>query len=165
MEWADATVWRAIEGAGGGLSDDYLHSTIHHLHATQRAFMDFWSGKPVMPPDAAEFATLEDICDWSRSFYVEAGVFLTSLEDSDLQRAAVVPWVRYIERLLDRDANPTTLGETLFQVTAHSAYHRGQVSRRLRELGVEPPLVDYIVWLWRNRPAPIWELDRVGGAS
>ena len=37
---------------------------------------------------------------------------------------------------------------------SHSTYHRGQVNARLREIGAEPPLVDYIAWLWFDRPAP-----------
>ncbi|HUF09224.1 MAG TPA: DinB family protein [Rhodothermales bacterium] len=156
MEWADSSVWRAVAAPDQELVDEYLHNTLHHLHATQRAFMDFWSGKPAMPPDASQFATLENIREWARPFYDEADVLLTSLEDTDLTREAVVPWVRYIERMLERDANPTLLGETLFQVAAHSTYHRGQVNRRLRELGAEPPLLDYIVWVWRGRPQPDW---------
>ncbi len=34
---------------------------------------------------------------------------------------------------------------------------RGQNATRLRELGGEPPLTDYIAWLWKGRPAPDWE--------
>jgi uncharacterized damage-inducible protein DinB len=50
----------------------------------------------------------------------------------------------------------TTVAETMLQVTFHSAYHRGQVSARLREVGVEPPLVDYIAWIWFGRPDAPW---------
>ena len=38
----------------------------------------------------------------------------------------------------------------------HTAHHRGQVNARLRELGAEPPLVDYIAWLWKGRPDAMW---------
>jgi uncharacterized damage-inducible protein DinB len=38
----------------------------------------------------------------------------------------------------------------------HSAHHRGQALRRLRELGVEPPLCDFIVWIWTGRPDADW---------
>jgi hypothetical protein len=33
-------------------------------------------------------------------------------------------------------------------------YHRGQVATRLRERGGEPPLTDFIAWIWMHRPAP-----------
>jgi uncharacterized damage-inducible protein DinB len=44
----------------------------------------------------------------------------------------------------------------MIQVATHSTYHRGQVNARLREVGGEPPLVDYIAWIWFGRPAPEW---------
>ncbi len=159
MEWADGEVWRAVGDLDPDLSDEFLHRVAHHLHATQQAFMNYWAGRNVMPPDASQFSTLEDIRSNARPFYEEATVFLTSLEDSDLERAAVVPWAKYITRLIDREPEPTMLGQTLFQVAMHSAYHRGQINRRLRELGAEPPLVDYIVWIWQGRPEPEWEDD------
>lgn len=159
MEWADAQLWRALKTLDPDLSDEFLHRTVYHLHATQQAFMSYWGGQAVMPPDVSEFATLEDIRAVARPFYEDANVFLTSLEDADLERAAVVPWAKYISRLIDRAPDATTLGETLFQVAMHTAYHRGQINRRLRELGAEPPLIDYIVWVWRGRPEPEWEDD------
>lgn len=48
------------------------------------------------------------------------------------------------------------LGETMIQVAMHSQYHRGQINTRLRELGAEPPLVDYIAWIWFGRPDAAW---------
>jgi uncharacterized damage-inducible protein DinB len=48
------------------------------------------------------------------------------------------------------------MAETARQVAMHSMHHRGQVNARLRELGAEPPLVDYIAWIWRGRPEPMW---------
>ena len=50
----------------------------------------------------------------------------------------------------------TTLGETVFQVWAHTTAHRAQVNTRLRDAGVTPPLVDYIGWLWAGRPQADW---------
>jgi uncharacterized damage-inducible protein DinB len=46
--------------------------------------------------------------------------------------------------------------EAMLQVVMHSGYHHGQVNARLRELGAEPPLTDYIVWLWFDRPPAQW---------
>jgi uncharacterized damage-inducible protein DinB len=49
-----------------------------------------------------------------------------------------------------------TVAEALTQCVMHSQHHRGQNAARLRELGGEPPTTDYIVWLWKGRPAPAW---------
>jgi uncharacterized damage-inducible protein DinB len=68
-----------------------------------------------------------------------------------------MPWAAQIAERLGRSIGTTTIGEACFQVTSHSTYHRGQVNARLRELGAEPPLVDYIAWLWFDRPAAEWK--------
>lgn len=34
----------------------------------------------------------------------------------------------------------------LFQVINHSTYHRGQIALELRQVGIDPPLTDYIFW-------------------
>ena len=73
-----------------------------------------------------------------------------------------MPWVKSFEAQLGRTFSTPTLGETMFQVTSHSTYHRGQVNARLREIGGEPPLVDYIAWIWFGRPEPDWSLPRRG---
>lgn len=151
MDWADATVWNAVEACDAALSDEYIHHTLHHIHATQHAFLSYWLARDVSHSRPSEFQDLSQIRSWSLPVYTDAVDFLDRLRDEDLARQAEVPWARYFARLMGREAAPTTLGETLFQVAMHSAYHRGQVNRRLRELGGEPPLVDYIAWLWAGR--------------
>jgi uncharacterized damage-inducible protein DinB len=41
-------------------------------------------------------------------------------------------------------------------MSSHSTYHRGQVNSILRQLGAEPPLTDFIAYLWLGRPDPDW---------
>lgn len=67
-----------------------------------------------------------------------------------------MPWVAEYEAFLGRRFETPTLGETALQVPSHTTYHRGQVNVRLRELGAEPPLVDFIAWIWFGKPAPNW---------
>jgi uncharacterized damage-inducible protein DinB len=63
-----------------------------------------------------------------------------------------MPWIAEFEQRSGRRFDKPTLAETIFQVTSHSTYHRGQVNARLRELGGEPPLVDFIAWVWFGKP-------------
>jgi uncharacterized damage-inducible protein DinB len=49
------------------------------------------------------------------------------------------------------------VAECLLQLALHSAHHRGQVAAWLREAGGEPPLTDFIAWVWMRRPAPTWD--------
>ena len=45
---------------------------------------------------------------------------------------------------------------SVWNVVLHTQHHRGQISARLREVGGEPPTVDFIVWLWTGRPGAAW---------
>lgn len=73
-----------------------------------------------------------------------------------LERPIGTPGLEPYEQQLGRRFDRPSLAETIMQVVTHSAYHRGQLAARLRELGGEPPLVDYIAWIWFGRPGAEW---------
>lgn len=155
MEWADATVWNAVPADS---ADDRLRLWLVHIHVVQRAFLQVWTEGPIeialRRPD--DFATMTDIREWARPYYREVEAFIDGVADDRLDRIVALPWAGEVATHLGREPGPSTLGETCFQVTSHSTYHRGQVNARLREIGAEPPLVDYIGWLWLGRPQPPW---------
>jgi uncharacterized damage-inducible protein DinB len=133
-----------------------MRKLLQHIHSTQRVFLEVWNQQPVGKHYRLEFASLRELYSWTRPYYGEARRFLAQMSEDRLAIPVPVPWARLFNAQLGREAEVTTLGETLFQVTSHSTYHRAQVNTRLRVLGIEPPLVDYIAWLWRGRPAPVW---------
>ncbi len=156
MEWADATVWSIVNATDDAQADGRLRELLFHVHFTQEAFLSVWKGEEVTFKSADAFPSLAEVQAWCRAFYGEAAAFLDDLSSERLDDPAPVPWVKYFARRWGRDAAVTTLGDTLMQVAMHSLYHRGQVNKQLRELGGEPPLVDYIAWIWMDRPAPDW---------
>ena len=149
MEWADATVWRAVRRLGS--DDKKLKELLQHLHGTQRAFFDAWTARPFERGILAE-QSLESIEQWARNYHRDVMAFVTSVDEQALDRPADLPWARRFAE----GARSTTLGETMIQITSHSTYHRGQINMRMRELGADPPLVDFIAWLWQGRPAAPW---------
>jgi len=157
MEWADAEVWRSVlahEPAGG---DQRLRDLLTHLHLVQRLFLVVWKQQPMDPSRGKpEFATAAELRAWAQTYYAEANRFLDGLDAEALIGGVSMPWIKSFETQLGRTFSTPTLGETIFQVSSHSTYHRGQVNARLREVGGEPPLVDYIAWIWFGRPAPDW---------
>lgn len=156
MEWADARMWSAMLATEP--TDEKIKSWVVHIHVVQRAFITVWRGddwKTVFrTPD--EFPTLADVRAWARPYYAEAHQFLGGTTDDQLAQALVMPWSSEIEKHIGRPPGVSTLGDTCFQVTSHTTHHRAQISARLRELGAEPPLVDYIGWLWFDRPPADW---------
>ena len=158
MEWADAAVWAAVLASRNGREDAKLRAYLHHLHVVQRAFLRAWRGEPTDKP----FPTFDDapsLMLWGRGYYGEAFAHLDALSDEKLSEPMPLAWAAMVERAMGRPPETTTVGDTVLQVALHSLYHRGQVNARLREVGGEPPPVDYIAWVWLGRPAPAWPED------
>ena len=150
MEWADAMVWASVHKLVGD-EDRRLTDLLSHLHLTQLAFLDVWLGNG-FDRGYLKQRGLHEAEELGRAFHREAATFLATVEPSSLDRPMPLPWAG---RFADA-ARSTTLGETMLQITSHSTYHRGQVNMRIRELGGEPNLVDYIAWLWLGRPPVRW---------
>src|SRR5690349_8546511 len=153
MEWADREVWRAVSSCEAAGRDARLRDLLLHLHVVQRAFVAVWTNTPPEFPSPGDFGELEQLRQWSLPYYVAARAFMSRIGEGELSRHVVMPWAGELAKQLGREPGTPTLAETIFQVTSHSTYHRGQVNARLRELGGEPPLVDYIAWIWFGRPA------------
>ena len=155
MEWADAAVWNAVVAQADAVADPLMRVRLEHIHMVQRAFFDVWR----RAPSAAQSATAADllaIARAARAYYAEVSAYLTALDEPALARPLEVPWARRFGMQLGREPDVPSLGETLLQVAMHSTYHRGQVNARLRELGSEPPLTDFIVWVWLGKPQAVW---------
>jgi uncharacterized damage-inducible protein DinB len=159
MEWADSMVWAAALVKPEAGEDAALRERLYHIHMVQRAFLKVWKNEAVKPPASASFPNLPALLSWTRDSYGELNEYAAHLGELDLERPVVMPWIEMFEARMGRKADVPTFHETLLQVVMHSAYHRGQVSTRLRELGAEPPLTDFIAWVWRGKPQPDWPVS------
>lgn len=155
MEWADAAVWTSVLKFEGAPSDTKLREYLYHLHLVQRAFLRIWRSEPRDTPYPT-FENAPSLMLWGRSYYPDVFTHLGALSDEKVSEPMPVPWATMVERQIGRAPNASTLGDTVLQVALHSLYHRGQINARLRQIGGEPPLVDYIVWVWLSRPAANW---------
>jgi uncharacterized damage-inducible protein DinB len=151
MQWADATVWRTVFDNPVAIGDARLRSSLYHLHVVQRAFLKMWRYESFEEP-FPQFTSTIELHGWSKGYYDEARAYLNGLGVEGLAQTAPQPWTELIATRIGRTPEATSIGETALQVVMHSTYHRGQVNAQLRTLGGEPPLVDYITWLWLGRP-------------
>jgi uncharacterized damage-inducible protein DinB len=156
MEWADSAVWRAALSHLPATTDARLGDLLAHLHGVQRGFLNVWTSRPMATPPAEAPAGLGTIRALSHPYYAEVGAWFETLDDAALTRPISMPWLAEYEQRMGRTFDKPTLAETVVQVASHSTYHRGQVNARLREVGGEPPLVDYIAWIWFGKPTPDW---------
>ena len=155
MEWADAAVWNAVLAADDGPSDAKIRGYFFHLHMVQRAFLRAWRGEPRDTPYPT-FGKAPALMLWGQTYFSEAFEHLGTLNDAKLSEPMPLPWASMVAETLGHAPEVTTIGDTALQVALHSTYHRGQINARLREVGGEPPVVDYIAWIWLGRPAANW---------
>jgi uncharacterized damage-inducible protein DinB len=154
MTWADAAVWKAVLASPEGHSDRKIGDTLYHIHLVQHIFLQSWTGAPFSVRPRVEFSTLTDILSWGRDAHRQTIDFMQDVQDEALDRPFRMPWASHFEERSKQPAGVHTLGESALQVVLHTQHHRGQVCARLREVGGEPPTVDFIVWLWAGRPNP-----------
>jgi len=116
---------------------------------------DAWRGEALQIPERGTLANLPALLAWARPYYPDLRTFAQTLDDGALARPVEFPWAAELVTRFG-SASPATLAETILQVAMHTAYHRGQVAARIRELGGEPQTTDFILWIWTGRPAPVW---------
>jgi uncharacterized damage-inducible protein DinB len=156
MEWADALMWRAVKSATESGGHEPFRGRFFHLHAVHWAYLQIWRGQPVIIPKVETFADLSVLQAWARGYYAELPGFLDSLDEAALERTITLPWADEIAKRFGA-AHPATLGQTMLQVALHTTHHRGQLATKVRELGTDPPLVDFVAWIWMGHPAAVWE--------
>jgi len=153
MEWADATVWSSVLESPAASSDLFIAKTLFHIHEVHHSFLNAWQEKPMERFKYESFDGLKAIHHWGLAFYAKLPAFLAGVTDEDMESPSVLPWAKYFARTLGQEPAATSLRDTLHQVASHTMHHRGQVLRRMRELEMDPPTIDYIVWAWQDRPA------------
>jgi uncharacterized damage-inducible protein DinB len=155
MEWADAQTWRAVRATPAAASDERLKWLLHHSHLVQSIYLQAWRGDPFVLTELASYPDLAAIEAWARPCYPLVASFAQSLDDSRFGETVNFPWSEMIVKAFGK-VLPVTLAESAWQVLSHSTYHRGQIAVRIRELGGEPPPVDFLYWAWAGKPAPEW---------
>jgi uncharacterized damage-inducible protein DinB len=155
MEWADALAWRSVLALPEAQSDNRLRDCLYHTHLVQWAYLQIWRGETIDLRDASSFEDLRDIREWSRAYHSQLHDYLNEFDAEVLEREVRFPWA---DQMVEQygEAQAASVAETILQIAAHTTYHRGQINMRLRDLGAEPPLTDFIAWIWMGRPAAEW---------
>lgn len=126
-----------------GSSFSSVRDTLVHLLGGEWVWLERWRGRSPTMRDAEEFAPekflrLSTVQDSWRE--VETGVreYFAGLKEEALARP-----VTYTN--LKGETWTYPLWRTLLHLVNHQTYHRGQVTTLLRQLGVQPVQIDYLV--------------------
>ena len=145
--WADAVYFYAWQ-ASGALEDEDLRFRTDHMVSTQEAFLQVLKGEAVVFPERPlpGFQALKARCETGHQVLKALG---RGLDDASLAKLVRIPWFPDPPCVIP-------VSDALLQVCLHSQHHRGQCMARLRALGAAPKNVDYIIWLWKQKPEPRW---------
>jgi uncharacterized damage-inducible protein DinB len=156
MNWAEGRIWETVLSITSASEDKKLKELLHHNQLTKNAFYNFWTGQPMEFPELSEFETLRDMAKWASQYLKLVQNHIDGMDKKDIDKIVIIPWADRIEKILGKKPADSNMSETILQLTMHSAHHRGQINSCIRELKAEPPLVDFIAWVWLGKPEAVW---------
>ncbi len=148
LRWADAMAFHALGKSPAAQADSDVLERLFHTAWVAKAFGDILAGGPGGYP-TKEVPPFAELCTFMRAAGEALQVWVEAASDADLESPRHIAW--FPEPALHIPAR-----EALMQVVMHSQHHRGQTMTRLKQLGGEAKNVDYIIWLWKQKPAPRW---------
>jgi uncharacterized damage-inducible protein DinB len=141
---ANAVLFQAIRDNETAADDPELRKTLHHILVANRFWLSLMLGLPfVVEEESKVLESLADLETLYKETHARELEWASKLDEADLARTVETPYI---------PGHSYSLAQALMQVCMHSAAHRAQCSKRLRQLGGTPPGMDFIVWL-KERPA------------
>jgi uncharacterized damage-inducible protein DinB len=147
-EWANAVYFHAW-GKSPARDHEELRRRASHLVGVQQGFLATLRGQQPGGPSAGPPDTFEQLQARAETCHAGLNEFVASLSPESLSNTVQIVWFRDPPCII-------TVAQALVQVAMHSQHHRGQCMTRLKDLGGEPQNVDWIIWLWKEKPQPRW---------
>lgn len=147
-EWANAVFFHTW-GKSPARDHEELRRRVAHILGVQQGFLSVLRGEaPAGPPDGPPPA-FADLKAWAQTSHAGLLDYVRALEPAALATTVRIPWFPDPPCIL-------SIAEALVQVAMHTQHHRGQCMTRLKDFGGEPKNVDWIIWLWKQKPQGRW---------
>jgi uncharacterized damage-inducible protein DinB len=142
--WADGEHWKTLRANAQLLEDADIKKRLNHIASAYEMLQALARGEKVDPitARAQQRATPDEI---EQAMKQATAGMASTLESVDLDRMIALP--RGPKGPFEAPA-----GVLLLQALTHGQHHRGQNASRMRELGVTPPMTDYVLWWAIGRP-------------
>ncbi len=157
MEWADSVAWNSIINFPSAGNDYRLKEILFHYHRVQQVYLQIWNKQAINGTYNYNQESSKSILNKVIRYYSNLNKFIDNIDKYDLDRIIIVPWADNLTKILGKPPEKVNLTETVLQVAVHSSHHRGQVNKRLRELGGEPKTIDLVAWGWMGKPKADWK--------
>jgi uncharacterized damage-inducible protein DinB len=147
-EWANAVFFHAW-GKSPARDHEELRRRLEHIIGVQQGFLSVFHGEPPGGPPNGPPSSFDQLNAWAEKCHAGLRDFTANLQPEGLSRTVRIPWFPDPPCII-------TVAEALVQVAMHTQHHRGQCMTRLKDFGGEPKNVDWIIWLWKQKPHARW---------
>jgi uncharacterized damage-inducible protein DinB len=145
--WANAALLNAIRSSDAAANDEALRSLLHHIILANRFWLFSCLDRRFAVDDESRVpGSLEAVADLFRATHTIEAEWMSRTGESELARRLEGPLI---------PGGGCSIAHAYVQVCMHSQGHRSQCATRLRSLGGQPPVTDFIVWL-TDRPVAQW---------
>jgi uncharacterized damage-inducible protein DinB len=147
-EWANAVFFHTW-AKSPARDNEEMRRRVGHIIGVQQGFLAVLRGElPGAPPEGPP-ASFDELKARARACHDGLRDFAVALTPEGLARTVRIPWFPDPPCVL-------SVADALVQVAMHSQHHRGQCMTRLKDFGGEPKNVDWIIWLWKQKPQGRW---------
>jgi uncharacterized damage-inducible protein DinB len=148
-EWANAVFFHAW-GKSPARDHEEMRTRVGHFVGVQGAFLSIFKGEVPGGPPGGPPPTFAELRTRAETTHADLGAMTANLDSEALSRTMLIPWFPDPPCVI-------TLAQALVQIAMHTQHHRGQCMTRLKDLGGQPKNVDWIIWLWQQKPKPRWD--------
>ena len=142
QQWAGREHWKALHGNAALLEDADIRKRLNHMVMACEMLVALARGEA---PDMAAMKDRESAGELETAMREADERLERALASADLEKTITLP----------RGPNgpfEAPAGVLLLQALLHSQHHRAQNASRMRELGIAPPMTDYVLWYAAGRP-------------
>jgi len=140
--WADAAHWKALHESSALLEDTEIRKRLNHMVMAIRMLTALAQGEAVDPSGMKDIEPADQL---EAAMGKAHAAFFDALKTVDLQKMIALPRG-------PRGPWEAPAGVLLLQAITHSQHHRGQNAARMRQLGVTPPMTDFVIWYALGQP-------------
>jgi uncharacterized damage-inducible protein DinB len=147
-EWANAIFFHAW-GKSPAREHEELRRRVGHIIGVQDGFLSVFREEPPASPPAVPPPSYVELKARAQASHTGLREFAAPLRPETMSRMVRVPWFPDPPCVI-------SVAQALVQAAMHAQHHRGQCMTRLKDFGGEPKNVDWIIWLWKQKPAARW---------
>ena len=147
-EWANAVFFHAW-AKSPARDHEEMRRRVDHIVGVQQGFLSILRGEPPGWPPEGPPPSFDDLRARAQASHGDLRNFAANLTPQALASTVRIPWFPDPPCVI-------SVADALVQVAMHTQHHRGQCMTRLKDFGGEPKNVDWIIWLWKQKPEARW---------